>query len=75
MPEPCISRVDGSPRQRWTYNTLEELVHSWCYSEDLESLEHAATELLHFLLGPVSTHDQTTELPHALIVIYVRVGA
>ncbi|KAJ2924947.1 hypothetical protein H1R20_g12153, partial [Candolleomyces eurysporus] len=39
-------------RQRWTYNTLEELVHSWCYSEDLESLEHAATELLTFLLGP-----------------------
>ncbi|KAJ2916498.1 hypothetical protein MD484_g3946, partial [Candolleomyces efflorescens] len=73
FPEMCASlalcNVPSPLEQRWTYNTLEELVHSWCYSEDLESLEHAATELLHFLLGP----DRDLDLQDQLVAHWEKV--
>lgn len=66
FPEMCLSLALCNPlapqSQRWTQHAIQEIVHGWCFAEDLEQLEHSATELLNFFLGPNREVDLQDEV-------------
>ncbi|KAJ3713792.1 Alpha/Beta hydrolase protein [Lentinula raphanica] len=55
FPEMCSSltlcNVPAPTEMKWVFNAYDEIMQTWCYSEDLESLEHVAMELTRFLVG------------------------
>lgn len=42
------------PRLKWVFNAYDELLQLWCYAEDLDSFEHAGSEVVTFMTGEVS---------------------
>lgn len=44
--------IPPSPfRDPFALNAYHDLIRGWCFAEDLESLEHAGSELLSMLIG------------------------
>lgn len=40
-------------RLKWVFNAYDELLQMWCYAEDLDSFEHAGSEVVTFMTGEV----------------------
>lgn len=53
----------------------DELMHSWCFADDLESFEHVANETTEFIVGPVrikySSVADPTEFPFVRNVTWI----
>lgn len=66
FPEMCLSlalcNVPAPTEPKWTGSSITEFMHAWCYAEDLERLEHAATESIRFFFGPNLDVDLKDEL-------------
>jgi hypothetical protein len=52
----CIPDVLNLATQRlkWTFNAYDDLLQAWCFTDDLDSLEHAGMEAAGILVGRVS---------------------
>ncbi|KIK65733.1 hypothetical protein GYMLUDRAFT_70812 [Collybiopsis luxurians FD-317 M1] len=66
FPELCLSltlvNVPPPTEMKWVFNGYDEVVQNWCYSEDLESLEHVGMELTRFLVGAECDPDLRDDL-------------
>ncbi|KAH9482457.1 hypothetical protein JR316_0004557 [Psilocybe cubensis] len=66
FPELCLSlalvNIPAPTELKWVYNNIDHLVHAASFAEDLESFEHAATELIHFIFGQETDPDLVEEL-------------
>ncbi|TFK56031.1 alpha/beta-hydrolase [Heliocybe sulcata] len=66
FPEMCLSltlcAVPPPTELKHVFTALEEMFQSWCYAEDLESLEHAGMEVVRFVCGNDSDMDLADEL-------------
>lgn len=40
-------------RLKWVFNAYDEFLQLWCYAQDLDSFEHAGSEVVTFLTGEV----------------------
>ncbi|KAF5393619.1 hypothetical protein D9757_000406 [Collybiopsis confluens] len=59
-----LTLVNAPPptEMRWVFNGYDEVVQNWCYSEDLESIEHIGMELTRFLVGADCDPDLRDDL-------------
>ncbi|KAJ3734500.1 Alpha/Beta hydrolase protein [Lentinula guzmanii] len=66
FPEMCLSltlcNVPAPTEMKWVFNAYDEMMQTWCYTEDLESLEHVAMELSRFLVGSDCDPDLRDDL-------------
>ncbi|KAF9076617.1 Alpha/Beta hydrolase protein [Rhodocollybia butyracea] len=66
FPEMCLSltlcNVPAPTEMKWVFNAYDEIMQTWCYSEDLESLEHVAMEMTRFLVGSECDSDLRDDL-------------
>ena len=52
-----IQQAHGEHRSKWDRNALAELMHRWCFAEDLETCEHAGMEAARIILGAVRSNS------------------
>ncbi|KAJ3935639.1 MAG: Alpha/Beta hydrolase protein [Lentinula lateritia] len=66
FPELCLSltlcNVPAPTEMKWVFNAYDEMMQTWCYTEDLESLEHVSMELTRFIVGSECDPDLRDDL-------------
>ncbi|KAJ6516299.1 Alpha/Beta hydrolase protein [Mycena sanguinolenta] len=66
FPEMCLSlalcNVPAPTELKWIYTAYDELIHTWCFADDLESYEHVAAEAVTFTFGADASADLRDDL-------------
>ncbi|KAJ7265844.1 Alpha/Beta hydrolase protein [Mycena haematopus] len=66
FPEMCLSlalcNVPAPTELKWIYTAYDELIHTWCFADDLESYEHVAAEAVTLTFGPDAPADLRDDL-------------
>lgn len=62
---PTIWSDGDTLRLQWVFNAYDELLQLWCYAPDLDSFEHAGSEVVSFMTGEVRYLCFTAENDHS----------
>ncbi|KAI9575030.1 hypothetical protein HD554DRAFT_2052000 [Boletus coccyginus] len=54
---------------KWAFNAYDELLQLWCYAPDLDSFEHAGSEVVNFMTG----ENDNTDLQDNLIAYWEKI--
>lgn len=61
-----LCNVPPPTELKWVFNAYDELLQLWCWASDLDTFEHAGSEVVRFMTGEMST----TELQDDLIAYW-----
>jgi pimeloyl-ACP methyl ester carboxylesterase len=52
-----LCNVPPPTELQWVFNAYDELLQLWCYAPDLDSFEHAGSEIVSFMTGEIDNAD------------------
>ncbi|KAH0839594.1 alpha/beta-hydrolase [Lanmaoa asiatica] len=57
-----LCNVPPPTELKWVFNTYDELLQLWCHAPDLDSFEHAGSEVVTFMTGETDNIDLQDDL-------------